>query len=178
MTKKIVRCPVPAAARDLLPVDHPDNFDLPPFNDHEAVLALFDDEDLREWSSAWPWFDDDPDAILRQAIKDAERGSPAELIRLVKASLVRKKKKRGRGRPTGSVTPKSKRVEATPIHRAASMVASAEFFLNALYPNQSGANIHDRALLVVEYVWNDKDNVTVGSLATYLGRGPKDRHRV
>jgi hypothetical protein len=33
---------------------------LPPWKDEAAVTALFRDEEMREWSSNWPRFDDDP----------------------------------------------------------------------------------------------------------------------
>ena len=162
----------PAAPRRPEPEFRP-----PRFSDTEAVLALFDDEDLREWSSEWPWFDDDPKDILQRAVEMAEQGSPSELIRLVKDSM-KERQKRGRGRPKGSKTSKSKREATTPIHRAASMVPLAKTILKDLYPEQSDDEIFDCALLVVERIFNDGDNVTVEKLATYLRRGPKDRRRL
>jgi hypothetical protein len=154
----------------------PRGFGLPSFIDQDAVLALFDDEDLREWSSEWPSFDDDDDprAALLQAIRQAKQGQSAALIRLAEKSLI----KRARGRPKGSRVSKSKRVQASPIHRAASMVSLAKFILRNLYPKQPLNQIYDRSLLVVEYIWNDRRAVTATKLSNYLARSKQNRRRL
>jgi hypothetical protein len=178
------------------PVADPHKVVLPPFRDHDAVLALFDDEDIWEWSSEWPDFDEELErpldlspAAFQRAIVRAEQGDAGDLIRLEKARLA---KLRG-GRPKMT---KLERLRKFPIHRATSMVGLAETILRDLYPKQTVAQIHDRALFVVATIWNgsrrerarsegyasvrpssaaSEEKMTVAALAIQIARSKKRR---
>jgi hypothetical protein len=139
---------------------------LPPWRDARAVLHLFCNEEMREWSAEWPWFEAEPNP-REAAIKKAEGGDPSDLIRLVM---------RRPGRPKGVPMPKARKVARWPIHRAASMVPMAEYILGDLYPDQPKNQIRDRALIVVKYLC--KGSVTENQLENYLKRSKTNRRRV
>ncbi len=127
----------------------------PDWKDAEDVAALFDDEENREWSSVWPWLDDEP---------KAETSDPSA------------KRKRGQRGPMR----KMDRVRRWPIHRAASTVHLVERVLRDLYPDQRREKIHDRALLVVDRWWqrDGHTDITDEKLENYLHRRKCDRRRL
>ena len=159
---------------------------LPRWSNAKAVLDLFREEDMTEWSSEWPRFDDDDPkargaaakkrkaerkAAFKKAKEEAiKKGDAAELLRL-------SQKGKG-GRPKGSTSsmPLARRVARNPIHRAATMVPMAKSILADMYLEQAGNQIHDRAMLVVTHLCGGI--VTVSQLEHHLARPKNDRRRI
>jgi hypothetical protein len=103
-----------------------------------------------------------------EAIRKAKQGDPNDLIRLVTPKK--------NGRPTGSKMSEAKRAARYPIHRAVRMVPMAEHILRDMYPDQPKKEVHDCALLVVEYFLDR--SVTVSQLTHHIARSKKNRRRI
>jgi hypothetical protein len=150
---------------------------LPKWSDIDGVIALFRDEEMREWSAMWPWHPVTP-TVRDAAIEQARRGDPSALIDLVKL-----KGKQKRGRPIGYRMPMWQRERRRPTARAASLVPLAECALSDFYPDRKPSEIRDMALMVVEDTWNrwvnnrDDDVVTVETLQNYINWSKKSRQR-
>jgi hypothetical protein len=158
---------------------------IPAFTDTEAIIAMFLDEDMREWSVDWPR----PERALTpreawiNAIEKAKSGSAADLIDLAEQEVLAPKKKRGK--PRGSKKSDADRVDENPVHRAASMVPTAELILRSWYPSQRREHIRELACLVVAEMWHHRIpesirpkemNPTADKLINHLARSK--RHRI
>src|SRR5262249_47531832 len=137
----------------------------PRWENVEAVVGLFDDEEFAEWTADFPDFPDPRDP-LDEAIEKAKKGDLADLIRLAREG--RRKKKSGR--PPS----RARRTWKYPVHKAAFMVPEAKWILRHIYPDQPSDQIRDRALMVVERM----TGVGVETIKNYLARSRKNRRRL
>jgi hypothetical protein len=160
----------------------------PPFADTDedkirAIVEIFfreADEDLYDWiNNDWPRFNR-PTTIV-EAIAKAERTGDASELRTIIEEASRKK---ARGRP--KMHP-AVRVEAFPIHRAASMVETVELTLSSWYPGRLIRDLRPLACRVVEDIWREYFRVELNEakpsgnkdpkLLTFVGRSRKSRQR-
>jgi hypothetical protein len=158
---------------------------VPPFSDTDAIIAMFLEEDMREWSAEWPRCDEPADP-MRVALDKAKLGHPADLIRIVESTMLEigDKKTKKRGRPKLS---EATRLDTSPLHRVASMVPCAEGILKSWYPGRLILHIRPVACEVVAVMWHfntpdshrpSKMAVKPETLLNYLARSKRNRRRV
>jgi hypothetical protein len=131
----------------------------PRWQDVEAVVDLFRDETLGDW------LQDHLHKFPTPEEEVIERARQGDLT-----ALIRRRRRRGERGPTS----KWKRLLKRPVHAAAAILPDIEYFLRWVYPEQTRADIRDRALLVAE----DMTGAEVKTIERYLSRPKKDRRRL
>jgi hypothetical protein len=119
----------------------------------KEIIEMFLEEDMRDWSSEWPWFERPPtlEEAALSAVRRAIEGDPSDLIRFTEEWVLSRRKKRGR--PPGVRMFLADRVARNPIHRAASMVGLVEQILKSWYPD-GRKYIRPLACDVVAAMWH------------------------
>ena len=133
---------------------------LPTWRDRDGVIKMVCGCYLKEVEENPP-----PEVVdLEQAIARAKQGDIEHLIRMVR--------KRGHGKRGPEA--RAKRMRRTPTHRAAALAYLAELVLRDLYPDQTSADIRDRALEAASAM----TGVSEDTIANYLRRSKKNRRRL
>jgi hypothetical protein len=138
----------------------------PQWGDAEAVVSLFNGEVLAGFLLDFPDFEEEI-SPFEEAVKKAEKGDPADLVRLAREGPPKKKP----GRPRMS---NEERAWRYPVHIAAFLVPQIQMYLQDFYPERPDNQIRDRALMVA----SAGTGASVEAIANYLSRSRKNRQRL